>query len=134
MSQSARAVTLVGATGLTGTAALNALLSSSSPFSITTLTRKAISQQASKTSTLDCKVIPDLSQILKGQVGSPEGVYISCLGTTQAAAGGIKQQEAIDLHLNRDLFTKAKDDGAETVCELSIPRPSLVIQTEKTLR
>jgi len=40
---------------------------------------------------------------------------VSCLGTTRAAAGSTKNQERIDLDLNRELAQKAKHDGVDTV-------------------
>ena len=40
---------------------------------------------------------------------------MSCLGTTRAAAGSTKNQERIDLDLNRELAQKAKHDGVDTV-------------------
>lgn len=43
------------------------------------------------------------------------GIYVSCLGTTRADAGGTAEQEKVDLGLNKDLATRAKKDGASTV-------------------
>jgi hypothetical protein len=48
-------------------------------------------------------------------VAGPGAVYISCLGTTRADAGGVENQRKIDYELNRDLATRARKDGATTV-------------------
>lgn len=116
LTMSHKPVTLVGATGFTGSTTLDSLLASTFPFAITTFSRKPLPPRtASSTSTFTTEVLDDLTQATKAQLCTPGGVYITCLGTTRATAGGSKQQEAIDLHLNRDLARKAKEDGAETV-------------------
>lgn len=120
MPNPATAITLVGATGLTGGAALSSLPNSSSNFAITTLTRKPLERGAKSGSTNLNRVYADLKDAASDQICSPKGVYVTCLGTTKVAAGGIKQQEQIDLVLNRELAQKARADGADTV-----GRPSL---------
>lgn len=47
-------------------------------------------------------------------------MYVSCLGTTRAGAGGFEQQKKIDLDLNRDLAKKAREDGASVVSHTSV--------------
>ncbi|KAK4686805.1 hypothetical protein P7C73_g3319, partial [Tremellales sp. Uapishka_1] len=114
-------VTLVGATGLTGSATLLSLLSSASPFTITALTRRAISapvQPANASTTYANRVIEDLFTAPSGPVGSSNGVYISCLGTTRAAEG-LEKQIQTDLVLNRDLAKKAKADGSDVLILVS---------------
>lgn len=111
-------VTLVGATGLTGAATLNALLQTkTSPFNITTIARKAINPlPASHTSTsYSHNLVSDLFDAPKDKVAEKGGIYISCLGTTRASAGSFAAQEKLDLGLNTDLAQRAKEDGASTV-------------------
>ncbi|KAF2452908.1 hypothetical protein BDY21DRAFT_424834 [Lineolata rhizophorae] len=45
---------------------------------------------------------------------SPPDVFLSALGTTRAAAGGLTQQRAIDVDLNAALARAAKDKGVRT--------------------
>lgn len=111
-------ITLVGATGLTGSATLHALLQTKTvPFSITTIARKPIQPgQASHPETrFSHNLVSDLFTAPSGKVAEKGAVYISCLGTTRATAGGIEAQEKLDLGLNRDLAKKAKEDGAKGV-------------------
>jgi len=111
-------VTLVGATGLTGSAALAHLLKTTShAFDITTLARKAIPvQPASNAQTrYTHTLVSDLFDAPKEQVAQAGGIYISCLGTTRATAGSFAAQEKLDLGLNTDLAKRAKADGAEVV-------------------
>jgi len=111
-------VTLVGATGLTGSAALSHLLKTKShAFDITTLARKAISVQPASNpqTTYTHNIVSDLFDAPKQQVAKVGGVYVSCLGTTRATAGSFEAQEKLDLGLNADLAKRAKADGAETV-------------------
>lgn len=109
-------VTLVGATGLTGSFALQHLLSSPSSLAITTLTRKPLpSTPQNPSSTYVNKHFPDLKDAVSGTVGTRGGVFVSCLGTTRAAAGGVEKQREVDLVLNRELAKKAKADGVDTV-------------------
>jgi uncharacterized protein YbjT (DUF2867 family) len=116
MSAALTPVTLVGGTGLTGSAAVKALLASSHPFALTTLTRRPLEGESSNPSTTYTnKTFSDLFEAVKGDVATKGGVYVSCLGTTRAAAGGLDKQIRIDLDLNRDLVQKAKEDGASTV-------------------
>lgn len=115
-------ITLLGSTGLTGNATLHTLLMSpKQPFTITTLTRSApkVPIAISKETTHTNRTFGDLFEAVKDQVGTPGGVYATCLGTTRAAAGGFEQQRKIDLELNRDLARKAKADGC-TVVSLSV--------------
>ena len=114
-------ITLVGGTGLTGSAALLALLQSPSAVQLTTITRKdapsPIQAFTNGSTTYINRPFSNLSDAIGSSegVGPSGGVYISCLGTTRGAAGGFEKQKEIDLYLNRDLVTKAKADGAKTV-------------------
>jgi hypothetical protein len=91
-------------------------LASTHPFALTTLTRRPLDCESSNPSTTYTnKTFPDLFEAVKGPVATKGGVYVSCLGTTRAAAGGLDKQIRIDLDLNRDLAQKAKEDGASTV-------------------
>ena len=112
-------VTLIGATGLTGSATLHSLLSSSvTPFTITTIARKAIepTPASNSSTTFSHTIVSDLFDVPKlNTVAEKDGVYVSCLGTTRAGAGGLEQQEKLDLGLNTDLAKKAKADGASNV-------------------
>jgi uncharacterized protein YbjT (DUF2867 family) len=128
MSAALTPITLVGGTGLTGSAAVKALLASAHPFALTTLTRRPLDGESSNPSTTYVnKTFSDLFEAVKGEVSSKGGVYVSCLGTTRAAAGGLDKQIRIDLDLNRDLAQKAKEDGATTVSLVSslLARPGL---------
>ncbi|WVQ79500.1 hypothetical protein IAT38_001599 [Cryptococcus sp. DSM 104549] len=121
---STTAVTIAGATGLTGSHTLTSLLLSPSPLSITALVRRAIEAPATPVNALtklNTRIVPDLFEVPKAEekVGAQGGVYISCLGTTRAKAGGTAEQEKLDLFLNRDLAKRARDDGAETMILVS---------------
>ena len=123
-------VTLVGGTGLTGSATLLALLQSPSAIHLTAITRKATQAPVSPTNPTTeyvNRTFPNLADSISSTegVGPKNGVYISCLGTTRGAAGGFEKQKEIDLYLNRDLVTKAKADGAKTV------RPSLYFLADR---
>lgn len=119
-------VTLVGATGLVGSRSLLSILSSSTPFSITTLTRRALPANLTPSPTspstkLDQRQYTDLFDAPKDttSIAQKGGVYITALGTTRAAAGSTEAQEKIDLVLNRDLAKRAKEDGADTIILVS---------------
>ncbi|WVF68888.1 hypothetical protein IAT40_003661 [Kwoniella sp. CBS 6097] len=119
-------VTLVGATGLTGSRSLSSILSSSHPFNLTVLTRRSLPAESTpsptnKSTTLQTRFYTDLFDAPTDQQNIAEqgGVYVSCLGTTRAAAGGTAQQEKLDLDLNRDLAKRAKQDGASTMILVS---------------
>ncbi|OCF31241.1 endoplasmic reticulum protein [Kwoniella heveanensis BCC8398] len=119
-------VTLVGATGLTGSRSLSSILASSHPFNLTVLTRRSLPAEsapppANNSTTLQTRLYTDLFDApTDGQkIAEQGGVYVSCLGTTRANAGGTAQQEKVDLHLNRDLAKRAKDDGASTMILVS---------------
>jgi uncharacterized protein YbjT (DUF2867 family) len=107
-------ISLVGITGLTGSAALACLLSAPAPFAVTAFSRKAAPATANTPGTTYNNVVGELAPTPK-QVGTPGGIFVSCLGTTRADVGGINKQRAIDLDMNRDLAQQARNDGAETV-------------------
>lgn len=111
-------LTIVGSTGLTGSAALRALLASPANFAITALTRRAHPQTAAnpKTSYTN-RVLADASEASSSPelLAAPGSVYVSCLGTTRADAGSVEAQKKIDYDLNLALATRAKKDGAKTV-------------------
>jgi uncharacterized protein YbjT (DUF2867 family) len=117
-------VTLVGSTGLTGSATLQALLHSPSSLSFTALSRKPISTTSSSPSAALSPTVTFLNRQLadlKDAIDAKEslvgngGVYVSCLGTTRGTAGSLAKQKEVDLDLNRDLAKRAKQDGASTV-------------------
>jgi uncharacterized protein YbjT (DUF2867 family) len=114
-------ITLVGGTGLTGSATLLALLQSPTAVDLTTITRKDTPSPLQSFTNASTSYTNRALSNLADAVGSSEGVgpsggvYISCLGTTRGQAGGFEKQKEIDLYLNRDLATKAKADGAKTV-------------------
>ncbi|OWZ44642.1 endoplasmic reticulum protein [Cryptococcus neoformans c45] len=117
-------VTLVGATGLTGSHSLNCLLTSPHAFSIDALTRRPLSDTPSAVNPLT-KLTTRLYNSLfdaptdKDALVQQGGIYVSCLGTTRANAGGTAEQEKLDLGLNKDLATRAKKDGASTLILVS---------------
>ncbi|KGB78084.1 endoplasmic reticulum protein [Cryptococcus deuterogattii 99/473] len=118
------AVTLVGATGLTGSHSLNCLLTSPHAFSINALVRRPLSDTPSAANPLT-KLTTRLYNSLfdapndKDALVEQGGIYVSCLGTTRAKAGGTAEQEKLDLGLNKDLATRAKKDGASTMILVS---------------
>jgi uncharacterized protein YbjT (DUF2867 family) len=113
-------VTLVGATGLTGSATLAALLSGAAPSSITTVTRRPLAAPiapASTATTYENRVLElehDKTSTW-GEISKAAGVFISCLGTTKAAAGSWENAHKVDVLLNQALAEKAKADGAQMV-------------------
>jgi uncharacterized protein YbjT (DUF2867 family) len=111
-------ISLVGITGLTGSAALACLLSAPAPFAVTAFSRKAAPATANTPGTTYNNVVGELAPTPK-QVGTPGGIFVSCLGTTRADVGGINKQRAIDLDMNRDLAQQARNDGAETMMLVS---------------
>ncbi|WWD20058.1 hypothetical protein CI109_104531 [Kwoniella shandongensis] len=115
------AITLAGATGLTGSFSLKSILTSPHPFDLTVLARRAVAETPGATNKLTTRLYDDLFEAPKGEqnIAKPGGVYVSCLGTTRAKAGGTAQQEKIDLDLNRDLAARARKDGAETAILVS---------------
>jgi uncharacterized protein YbjT (DUF2867 family) len=119
-------VTLVGATGLVGKATFQSLLTSPSTINLTTLTRRAIPPPSGPSFNPDTKhtntVFPDLFTVpsTKTPIAEKGGVYISCLGSTRAAAGGVEAQEQLDHGLNRDIARRARENGAETVGNYNI--------------
>ncbi|WWC73425.1 uncharacterized protein I206_107392 [Kwoniella pini CBS 10737] len=117
-------ITLVGATGLTGSRTLNSLLASTHPFNLKVLTRRSLpSTPPSKNqlTTLTTKLYNDLFEApTEGSaIAEKGGIYVSCLGSTRANAGGTANQEKLDLGLNRDLAKKAREDGADTMILVS---------------
>lgn len=122
------AVTIVGATGLTGSQALSFLLASPQNFFVKAITRRAAPQPTSPPAAPGAKyendVVHDLWTVEK--VVNEGDVYVSCLGTTRAQAGGADKQVLIDRDLNISLADKAKAQGAQTV---SSPFPSLHTST-----
>lgn len=116
-------ITLLGSTGLTGSATLRTLLSSPiQPFKISTFTRSVPSTTTTgNTSTTHTnKTFPDLFKAATEKLAGKGDVYVSCLGTTRAGAGGFENQKKIDLDMNRDLAKKAREDGARIVSSFSL--------------
>ncbi|WVQ79501.1 hypothetical protein IAT38_001600 [Cryptococcus sp. DSM 104549] len=117
-------VTLVGATGLTGSHSLLAFLASPSPFSITTITRRPLPSTLTPAPTnpltkLTKRVVTDLYAVPEGEepVGAKGGVFVTCLATKRDT--GNAERERLDLGLNRDLAKRAREDGAETAIVVS---------------
>jgi hypothetical protein len=127
-------ITLVGGTGLTGSATLLALLQSPSAINLTAITRRdhpsPVQNYTNASTSYINRALPNLADAITSTegVGPKGGVYISCLGTTRGQAGGFEKQKEIDLYLNRDLVTKAKADGAKTVSQL-LPHTWHVLMT-----
>ncbi|WVQ75310.1 hypothetical protein IAR50_004926 [Cryptococcus sp. DSM 104548] len=120
-------VTILGSTGLTGSATLHALLTSAHTFAITTITRRPIPSPFPKCTPsnlhtlLDERVYNSLfdapGDTARGRLVQEGGVYVSCLATTRV--NGKEAQEKVDWELNRDLATRAKADGAKTAILVS---------------
>jgi hypothetical protein len=117
-----------------GSATFQTLLSSPSLLSsLTTLTRRPLpSTESSKVSyhnaVLDLtnpSSWPSPWPVPNGGGAAVEGegkkTFVSCLGTTKAAAGSLKEQEKVDLDMNLNLAKAAKEQGVETV------RPSFLL-------
>lgn len=110
-------VTLVGGTGLTGSAALSSLLASPAAFAITSLSRRAAPASpapSANPATSYHNRVGELTPVPQ-PLATKGGIFVSCLGTTRAAEGGVDAQRKIDLDLNRDLAEQARKDGADTV-------------------
>ena len=88
-------LSLVGGTGLTGACTIRALLESRVPFSVTSLSRKPLpsatsAPESKQASILQQQIVPDLFEAPSGPIAQRGGVYVSCLGTTRSAAGGVE--------------------------------------------
>ncbi|WVR08306.1 hypothetical protein IAU60_005359 [Kwoniella sp. DSM 27419] len=124
MSTTPTPITLVGATGLTGSRALSAILASTHPFNLTLLSRRSIElspPSGNPQTTHSLRLFSDLSEAPTGDESIVEegGIYVSCMGTTRAKAGSQANQEKIDLILNGQLAKRAKDDGASMMILVS---------------
>lgn len=107
---------IFGATGLTGSHALAALLASPSTWGpVHTISRRAPANPTSA-STLASQLEPDTSKwaAALGATQPAPRVVLSAVGTTRAAAGGIAEQWKIDHDLNVELARAAKEAGAST--------------------
>ncbi|KAF2009611.1 hypothetical protein BU24DRAFT_428509 [Aaosphaeria arxii CBS 175.79] len=108
------AAALAGSTGLVGSHILTQLLSHPSILAVNAYTRRELPQETASPklyplSSTDTSVWPSLFP------RSPApSLFISALGTTRAAAGGVDAQRKIDLDLNYDLAVAAKDAGVQT--------------------
>ncbi|BEJ17359.1 hypothetical protein CspHIS471_0607600 [Cutaneotrichosporon sp. HIS471] len=111
-------ISLVGITGLTGSATLACLLSAPAPFAITGFSRRANPNTPDTPGTTYTNIVGELSPT-PAKVGNVGGIFVSCLGTTRADVGGVEKQRAIDLDMNRDLAKQARKDGAETMMLVS---------------
>lgn len=112
-------VTIVGATGLTGSASLKQLLASKTAFDITTIARKAINTPAAANPATQYShvLVEDLFEVPKSDqiIAKAGSTYVSALGTTRGSAGSFEAQEKIDVTLNVDMAKRAKEQGAERV-------------------
>ncbi|KAI6780998.1 uncharacterized protein J7T54_003140 [Emericellopsis cladophorae] len=110
--------TIFGATGLTGSHILGQILAApTSPLHpVTTITRRA---PKSTNDALTATVEEDTSKWASLAASSAPEVVISALGTTRAAAGGVKNQWKIDHDLNIEIARKAKEAGAKTFVFMS---------------
>lgn len=125
-------VTIVGATGLTGSASLKQLLASKTAFDITTIARKAINTPtaANPSTQYSHVLVDDLFEVPKSDqmIAKAGSTYVSALGTTRGSAGSFEAQEKIDVTLNVDMAKRAKEQGAERVSLHSYvtDRPSFI--------
>ncbi|KFH46375.1 Protein-like protein [Hapsidospora chrysogenum ATCC 11550] len=108
-------VALYGATGLTGSHILSALLAGPNSFwqTVHTITRRS---PKSTGATLNAIIESDTTKYAPAlaQLTPPPSVVISALATTRAQAGGIQQQWKIDHDLNVEIARAAKEAGAKT--------------------
>lgn len=133
-------VTIVGATGLTGSASLKQLLASKTAFDITTIARKAINTPtaANPSTQYSHVLVEDLFEVPKSDqiIAKAGSTYVSALGTTRGSAGSFEAQEKIDVTLNVDMAKRAKEQGAERVSPRyasQIARGSFVLTVAVTL-
>lgn len=112
-----KSITLAGATGLTGSATLSSFLRAPFSVDLTTVTRNPLSAPSAPTppSTYSNRPFPDLFQAASAAepLVNAKGVFVSCLGTTRAQAGGLDKQRVVDVDLGLALAKKAREDGAE---------------------
>lgn len=124
-------VTIVGATGLTGSASLKQLLASKTAFDITTIARKAINTPtaANPSTQYSHVLVDDLFEASKSDqiIAKAGSTYVSALGTTRGSAGSFEAQEKIDVTLNVDMAKRAKEQGAERV-SLHVHSPRLFVR------
>jgi uncharacterized protein YbjT (DUF2867 family) len=104
---------VVGSTGLAGSYILSTLIASDAFAAVHTISRRAPKAADTK---LQAVVEPDTTQWapkLSALTPAP-AIMFSALGTTRAAAGGIKNQWKIDHDLNVELAKAAKAAGVQT--------------------
>jgi len=109
---------LFGCTGLVGAKMLTALLASDSYATVHTISRRVPKESSAK---LQATVEADNEQWvpkLKALSPFPTAVF-SGLGTSRAAAGGVKEQWKIDHDLNVAIAEAAKEAGAGTFVFIS---------------
>ncbi|KAK0629172.1 hypothetical protein B0T17DRAFT_589072 [Bombardia bombarda] len=114
----ASSTAVFGSTGLTGAHILSILLSSGSPATVQTISRRA---PKSAGPTLQATIEPDTSlwaSRLATLTPAPTTV-ISAVGTTRAAAGGLPNQWKIDHDLNVELAQAAKKQGVRNFVFIS---------------
>lgn len=116
------AVALVGCTGMVGSHILSTLLSHSGVSRVDTISRRtppaaAAAPQAKLTAFVDSDTSRWASQI--ASLSPPPALFISSLGTTSAAAGGIENQYKVDHDLNLELARAARDAGSKVYVLIS---------------
>jgi len=134
---------LAGSTGLVGSEILKTLLSHPSITSVYAYTRRDLPNTTSSAKlhalqSSDTAVWPSLYPS-----SQPAQLFLSALGTTRAAAGGLEAQRAIDHTLNVELAKAAKEAGATTYVLISsgsassasmIPYSKMKGETEDAVR
>ncbi|KAI0765272.1 hypothetical protein C8Q74DRAFT_1041193 [Fomes fomentarius] len=114
---------LAGSTGLVGSNILTTLISHPAFEHTYAFTRRTLSASSPKLSTFpaDPASVKDISTwpSLFPNPAPASSVFISGLGTTRAAAGGLDQQRKIDYELNFELAKAAKAAGIKTYVLIS---------------
>jgi uncharacterized protein YbjT (DUF2867 family) len=120
MAEGGISVAIVGATGLTGSAILSRLFSTPAVVPVHAIARRTLpaTMLSSKLqSHIETNTASWASSLAALQ--PKPAAFISALGTTRAAAGGVENQRKIDYDLNLELAKKAKETGIETYVLIS---------------
>ncbi|KAF2091802.1 NAD(P)-binding protein [Saccharata proteae CBS 121410] len=117
---------LAGGTGLVGSNILTTLISHPTIAHTYAFARRALPTQSPRLSTLPADPTssstddwPTLFPAVTPDTATPPRLFLSALGSTRAAAGGLANQRKIDYDLNLALAKAAKDAGVTTYVLIS---------------
>ncbi|KAF2676159.1 NAD dependent epimerase/dehydratase family protein-like protein [Lentithecium fluviatile CBS 122367] len=106
--------TLAGSTGMVGTHILTELLAHPSISAVYAYSRRDLANPTASTKLFPLTSTDTTSWPAQFPRELKPKIFLSALGTTRAAAGGLEAQKKIDLDLNYELARAAKDAGVET--------------------